>query len=63
MTTRPGSPDRLYELLPAMYRISDADHGEGLRALLRLVTGQADQLRDDIQQPGTTSSSRPASGG
>lgn len=50
MTTRPSSPDRLYELLPATYRISDAASGEGLRALLRLVTGQADQLRDDVQQ-------------
>lgn len=50
MTTRPSSPDRLYELLPAMYRVSDAENGEGLRALLRLVTGQADRLREDIQQ-------------
>ncbi len=50
MTLRPSSPDRLFELLPATYRISDAENGDGLRALLRLVTGQADELRDDIQQ-------------
>ena len=50
MTIRPTSPDRLYDLLPATYRIADAEHGEALRALLAMVTGQADQLRDDIQQ-------------
>ena len=50
MTLRPSSPDRLYELLPATYRIADAENGEALRALLELVTDQADQIRDDIHQ-------------
>lgn len=48
------NPDRLYELLPALYRIADAPQGGlqrgQLRALLALVTAQADALRDDTQQ-------------
>lgn len=47
-----GSPasDRLYHLLPAVYRETDAAEGYPLRALLRLVTAQADRLEADIQQ-------------
>jgi len=49
--TAPGrSPDRLYDLLPALYRIADAEHDEQLRALLRRITAKADALRDDTQQ-------------
>lgn len=40
--------DRLFELLPAVYRDRDAARGGPLRALLRLVGGQADLLRDDV---------------
>ncbi|GIV60248.1 MAG: hypothetical protein KatS3mg043_1337 [Rhodothermaceae bacterium] len=46
--------DRLYQLLPAVYRVRDAEHaadtghGEPLRALLRLIQEEADRLRDDI---------------
>ena len=43
-------PDRLFELLPALYQIADAGQGNQLRALLRLITGEADALRDDTQQ-------------
>jgi hypothetical protein len=43
-------PDRLYNLLPELYRDADAAHGYPLRALLRLVGGQAELLRADIQQ-------------
>ena len=31
-------PDRLFELLPALYQIADAGQGNQLRALLRLST-------------------------
>lgn len=43
-------PDRLFELMPALYRIVDTAHGDELRALLRLITGEADALRDDVEQ-------------
>lgn len=43
-------PNRLYRLLPALYRIADEEHGHQLRALLALITEQADALRTDTQQ-------------
>jgi hypothetical protein len=48
MTTR--APDRLYELLPAVYRERDADEGHTLRALLRLVEEQSDLVESDVAQ-------------
>jgi len=42
--------DRLFNLLPALYRIADADRGGELRALLARITARADVLRDDAQQ-------------
>lgn len=42
------SGDRLYELLPAVYRQQDAEQGYPLRGLLALVTEQADLLDADI---------------
>ena len=42
--------DRLYELLPAVYRERDAAEGYPLQALLRLVADQASILQADIQQ-------------
>jgi hypothetical protein len=48
MTTR--SPDRLYDLLPALYREQDADEGYVLRALLRIVAGRVEQVEDDVAQ-------------
>jgi hypothetical protein len=42
------SPDRVYELLPAVHRARDAEHGYPLRALLRVVGEQVDLLEDDI---------------
>jgi hypothetical protein len=42
--------DRLYELLPAIHRIRDAEQGEPLRALLRVITEQVNLLEDDIGQ-------------
>jgi hypothetical protein len=50
MTTIATNPDRLYELLPALYRIADAQQGGELRALLARITSQADALRDNTQQ-------------
>ncbi|MFN4089338.1 MAG: hypothetical protein ACK4QW_09910 [Alphaproteobacteria bacterium] len=42
------SEDRLYELLPSIYRERDAEQGGPLRALLRIVQRQADALEGDI---------------
>lgn len=43
-------PDRLYSLLPAIYRLNDAEQGYKLRALLRVITEQAEILDNDISQ-------------
>src|SRR5882757_8568848 len=40
--------DRLYELLPEVHRIRDADRGEPLHALLRVIAGQVDVVENDI---------------
>ena len=45
-----NEPDRLYQLLPAIYRERDAEEGYPLRALLRLIQGQTDLVHADIQQ-------------
>ena len=50
MTTIGANPDRLYELLPALYRIADTQHDGQLRALLERITSQADALRNNTQQ-------------
>jgi len=42
--------DRLYELLPVVYRQRDADQGYPLRALLQVITEQVDIVEDDIAQ-------------
>jgi hypothetical protein len=42
------SPDRLYALLPAVHRARDAERDLPLRALLRVITEQADLLEDDV---------------
>src|SRR5262249_40307636 len=43
-------PDRLYKLLPAVYRERDEAERHPLRALLRLIAGQANLLHADIQR-------------
>ena len=43
-----GSPDRLYELIPVLHRIRDAERGYPLRALLRVIGEQANVIEDDI---------------
>ena len=41
-------PIDLYELLPVVYRLRDSERGEPLRALLELVSAQAELLREDL---------------
>lgn len=45
-----SSVDRLFELLPAVYRDQDAEEGDVLRALLRIVTEQVDVVEGDVAQ-------------
>jgi hypothetical protein len=44
-----GEPDRLFDLMPALYRERDEQEGFPLRDLLRIVTAQADIVHADIQ--------------
>lgn len=41
-------PERLYKLLPAIYRLRDADQGEPLRALLGVIEGEFERVEADI---------------
>jgi hypothetical protein len=41
---------KLYELLPAVYRIRDAEHGEPLRALLEVIAGEVALVEEDLEQ-------------
>ena len=45
-----GQPDRLYNLLPAIYRIRDAEQGYPLRALLQVIAEQVDVVEADISR-------------
>jgi hypothetical protein len=49
MSTKVGDKDRLYNLLPVLYRERDEQQGLPLRDLLRIVTEQADILYSDVQ--------------
>ncbi len=42
--------DRLYELLPTIYRMRDVEQGEPLKALLRVITEQVNLVEQDINQ-------------
>lgn len=44
------NPDRLYELLPTIYRQRDQEQGQPLRALLRVISEQVDVVEEDIAQ-------------
>ncbi|MBC8003201.1 MAG: hypothetical protein H7X97_11505 [Opitutaceae bacterium] len=46
----PINPDRLYELLPAVYRQRDEERGYALRALLRVITEQVNVVESDIDR-------------
>jgi hypothetical protein len=43
-----ASPDRLYQLLPAIYRIRDHERGEPLRALLQVIAEQVNLVEGDV---------------
>ena len=45
-----NSPDRLYNLLPAIHRMRDEEQGLALRALLQVITSQVDLVEADIAQ-------------
>jgi hypothetical protein len=45
-----GKADRLFELLPAVYRLRDADQGWPLRALLQVIAEQVNVVEADIAQ-------------
>ena len=44
------SQDRLYELLPGVHRLRDAQQGYPLRAVLRVINEQVNLVEDDIAQ-------------
>jgi hypothetical protein len=41
---------RLYGLLPALYRLRDAEHGEELKALVEVIAEQVAVLADNLEQ-------------
>jgi len=43
-----NDPDRLYDLVPVVYRLRDADQGSPLRALLRVIAEQVGVVEKDI---------------
>jgi hypothetical protein len=45
-----NDPDRLYNLLPVVYRQRDAEEGYPLRALLRVIAEQVNVVEGDIAQ-------------
>jgi hypothetical protein len=45
-----ANPDRLYELLPVVHRMRDAERGYPLRALLQVMAEQASVIEEDIAQ-------------
>lgn len=44
------SAERLYELLPAVYRVRDAEQGEPLRALMALFARELEAIEENIEQ-------------
>jgi hypothetical protein len=45
-----GNPDRLYELLPVVHRLRDAERGYPLRALMQVISEQVNFVEADIAQ-------------
>jgi hypothetical protein len=43
-----STTEKLYQLLPAIYRIRDAEQGESLRALIAVIAEQAEVIEADI---------------
>lgn len=52
MTARPeiSVADRLYHLLPVVYRLRDAENGQVLRELVGVLAGQVEVLAEEIDQ-------------
>jgi hypothetical protein len=50
MTVPVSTMDRLYDWLPAFHRSRDAEQGDPLRALLRVIGEQVDVVENDIEQ-------------
>jgi hypothetical protein len=48
MTALNTKADRLYDLVPAVYRMRDADQGYPLRALLQVIAEQVNLVEEDI---------------
>jgi hypothetical protein len=48
MSSTNAGPDRLYDLIPAVYRMRDADQGYPLRALLQVIGEQVTLVEEDI---------------
>ncbi len=46
----PGRADRLYDLIPVVYRLRDAKQGYPLKALLHVIAEQVNLVADDIAQ-------------
>jgi hypothetical protein len=44
------TPERLYALLPSLYRLRDAEHGEPLRAVLAALAGELAALEENLAQ-------------
>jgi hypothetical protein len=44
------SPERIYDLLPAVYRLRDAEQDDPLKMLLAVIAEQVDVVEDDIEQ-------------
>ncbi len=55
--------DRLYNLLPPIYRMRDTEQGYPLQALLRVIAEQVNIVEDDIGHSTRTGSSRRAKTG
>ncbi|MEO6320198.1 MAG: hypothetical protein ABIR56_06015, partial [Polaromonas sp.] len=49
MTNSLGA-ERLYQLLPAVYRLRDAEQGEPLRALIGVLAQELEALEENIEQ-------------
>lgn len=41
--------ERLYNLLPAIYRVRDSAQGEPLRTLLAVIEGELEQIEADVE--------------
>lgn len=51
MTTTPSeTAQRLYDLLPMIYRLRDADHGNVLREIVEVLADQVDVLAEEVSQ-------------